>query len=168
MAHKTPSGKSSKAWADFERVVAAAYRDAGFKKAKRITRGSDFGASRPDVSIPEIPNMMLDMKYRNGGWQHHTTYTEEIHKRYVKGQPGHFGVMHTKSGGETGSFVTVTLATWLEVLAKAYLKSGKSDEWSCPRCGNPVEKQAQAVLNLYSYKCSNCSLEFISEDNANG
>lgn len=165
MAHKTPSGKQSKAWAAFERVIADAYRKAGFVKAKRITRGSDFGASRPDVSVPEIPNMMLDMKYRNGGWQHHTTYQEEIHNRYVEGTEN-FGVMHTKSGGERGSFVTVTLETWLAVLAKAFLRTRDSSQWACPRCGNNVVKQPHAVLNLYSYKCESCSLVFVSEDNS--
>lgn len=168
MAHKTPSGGQSKAWADFERAVAKAYKDAGFKRAKRITRGSDFGASRPDVTVPEVPQMMLDMKYRHGGWGHHTTFKEQIDERYVKGIPDNFGVMHTKSGGESGSYVTVTLGTWLTVLNKAYLRGKSSDKWCCPRCGDEVAKQGSTALKLYTYKCTACSLEFISEDNTSG
>jgi len=168
MAHKTPSGKQSTAWAGFERAIAGAYRKAGFGKAKRITRGSDFGASRPDVTVPELPNMMLDMKYRHGGWGHHTVFKEEIDERYVKGTEGNFGVMHTKSGNERGSFVTVTLEVWLAILAKAFLRTRDSSLWACPRCAHEVVKQPHAVLNLYSYKCESCSLIFVSEDNARG
>lgn len=165
MPSKTPSGRNSNACWDFERHVAEAYRKAGFFKAERIVRGSDFGASRPDVNVPEVPGSVLDMKYRAGGWSHHGIFKAEIHERYLKGRPEKFGVMHTKAGREVGSFVTVTLETWLTVLARAYLRNQRSDVWSCPRCGEEVAKCSTGMPNLFSYHCSSCGLSFLSEDN---
>ena len=165
MPKKTPSGRSSQACWDFERAIADAYRKAGFARSKRITRGSDFGASRPDVDVPEVPGMILDMKYKAAGWTHHTIFRQEIHERYVKGKPETFGVMHTKSGREQGSYVTVTLDVWLGLLKKVYLRKGDSRKWACPRCGEAVAKGVEAVPHLYSYKCNGCNLTFLSEDN---
>jgi predicted RNA-binding Zn-ribbon protein involved in translation (DUF1610 family) len=162
--HKTPSGRTSKAWADKKL----------FPLAKRLTRSGDFGESKPDVEVPEIPEMQLDMKYRVGGWKHHTVFKTEIEDRYVKGTKDNFAVMHTKSGHERTSYVTVKLETWMDLLKRAYVdkkpraKARKKGVWTCPRCGEMVGKQEQSVLQLYTYKCSACQLGFISEDNTNG
>jgi predicted RNA-binding Zn-ribbon protein involved in translation (DUF1610 family) len=172
MPHKTRSGKPSKAWAEFEKQIAAAYQTV-FSQAKRLTRSGDFGESKPDVEVPEVPEMQIDMKYRNGGWGHHTTFKTEIEERYVKGTKGNFGVMHTKSGHEKTSFVTVKLETWLMLLKKAYVdkavkpKKRKKGVWTCPRCGEAVSKQEQKMLQLNVYNCSSCQLGFASEDAPN-
>ena len=164
---KKPANKKSKAWADFERQIAEEYRKAGFKKAKRILRSGDFGESRPDVEVPEIPQMMLDMKYRVGGWSHHSVFKEQIEDRYVKPTPENFGVMHSKSGNERGSFVTIKLEVWLAILKRAFLGDKKSSsDWHCPRCGSEVAKAGDQLLHLSVYKCTACGLSFASEDNS--
>lgn len=164
MPSKTPSGRDSDAWANFERSVADSYKKAGFKKAHRVTRAGNLGESDWDVRVPEIPGIVLDMKYRKRGWPHHTVFKNELHTRYLKGRPERFGVMHTKCGDERGSLVVVELDTWLTVLSKAYLRNKTSEEWSCPRCGDTVVKQPSGMPKLVSYTCSSCGLAFMSED----
>jgi hypothetical protein len=173
MPHLTPSGKRSKAWADFEKQIAEAYKKI-FPQAKRLTRGNDFSESKPDVEVPELPEMQLDMKYRVGGWKHHSVFKTEIEDRYVKNDKTKYAVMHTKSGREKTSYVTVKLEVWLDLLKRAYVDKQprrakkKKVGWSCPRCEKPVVKDQHKVLQLNVYKCSSCNLSFASEDNSDG
>ena len=166
MPKKTASGNTSDAWSNFERAIAAAYRDAGFVQARRKTRTDNGHTSIADwdVAVPEVPGMVDDMKYRAGGWSHHGVFEREVHDRYLKGRDERFGVMHTKGGNERGSFVVTRLQTWTRVLAKAYLRNGRSDSWGCPRCGVPVVSSPGGMLNLVSYSCPSCGLAFLSED----
>lgn len=168
MPSKTPSGGASRAWADFEREIAKAYREAGFTQSVRVTKNvQDMHTSKSiwDVTVPEVPGMVPDMKYKKGGWSHHGVFKSQLHDRYLKGHADRFGVMHTKAGGEVGSYVVVTLQTWVKILAMAFLRNKKSDSWSCPRCGHEVAQLAKAMPNLFAYACGTCNLTFLSEDN---
>jgi predicted RNA-binding Zn-ribbon protein involved in translation (DUF1610 family) len=191
MPKKTASGKDSRAWANFERAIAAAYRAAGFCGAYRKTRtesAQNTSRSDWDVGVPEVPGMVDDMKYQADGWghheilerhdgteiaalrpnlgfPHHTVFENQIEQRYLKGRPERFGVMHTKSGKERGSFVTVRLETWVSILALAFLRNQDSSKWSCPRCGHTVARQPSGMGSLVTYTCLTCGLAFLSEDN---
>ncbi len=158
MPSKTPSGRCSDAWKNFERAVAELFQKFGFTKAFRVSRGDDIGVSDTDVKVPDCPGIQVDAKYRKGGWAHHTIFFE-CEEKYVGDDPDKFLILPTKGGGERGALVTLRLEKLLELLAKVYLGSVGTPGLKCPHCGSPVESKSNA-LGLALCSCPNCRKEF--------
>lgn len=171
MAHKTAAGNTSGAWHDLEKRVAELFRKAGFRQSKRIilTEHEKRSVSRPDVDVPEVREMAVDTKYRNGGWNHHSVFENEV-APYVginrKGEQVKYtwAIMPTRAGGSKDIFVTLRIEHFLDILARAFLRNTDGG-WSCPRCPDRLEKQGQ-VMGLYQFTCKSCGLVLLSQEEA--
>ncbi len=159
MAHKTASGRSSDAWKAFERKIAELLRNAGFTQAHRVSRGDDIGVSDTDVKVPEVPFLMVDCKYRQGGWAHETIF-EECEKKYVPKGSNKVLILPTKSGKKQGSLSTVRTEFLMELLAHRFLGGVGNSGLSCPQCRAYDLKLTKQSLGLVLGECSNCSKQF--------
>lgn len=153
------SGKKSDAWKNHERKTASVFKSVGFSKAFRVLRGDDIGVSDIDVRIPEVPTALVDCKYRQDGWAHHTLFLE-CEKKYCA-KPEDFLVLPTKSGNENGALATVRLEVLADLMAAKFLsKERPLDTLGCPRCSSVV-KVNKISLDLAECTCETCSLAFI-------
>jgi hypothetical protein len=153
------SGKKSDAWKYHEKKTAQVFNSVGFSKAYRVLRGDDIGVSDIDVRIPEVPTALVDCKYRQDGWSHHTIFAE-CEKKYCA-NPEDFLVLPTKAGNETGALATVRLEVLADLMASKFLsKERPTDTLGCPRCSSIV-KVSLISLNLAECVCEICSLAFI-------
>lgn len=129
-------GKRGEAWKDFERAIAQLFREKGFLKAERVSRGDDLGESDIDVDVPEIPVCKVDTKYQIDGWSVFTLF-QDVEKKYVTAAED-FLVMPLKGGpmsGNKGSVSVIRSEKLVELLAHVYLReAGKGHAMSCPFC----------------------------------
>lgn len=168
MAHKTRSGRNSRAWVDLENKFAQLLREAGFSNAKRIIKETH--DSRPDVDVPEVPEVAVDCKYSAKGFPQHTQFIKEV-ETYVgvrrKGEDRKYtwGVMPIRPKNSQDILVVLRAEIFIELLKASYLRENKSSsEWTCPRCPAPVTKKADLMGSTYHYACENCGLEFITNE----
>lgn len=153
------SGKKSDAWKYHERKTAQVFQSVGFSQAHRVLRGDDIGISDIDVRIPEVPIAMVDCKYRQDGWAHHSLFLE-CEKKYCS-KPEEFLVLPTKSGNETGALATVRLEVLASLMASKFLNSERPHNLlGCPRCPGTVSIN-NISLGLVECICTNCSLSYL-------
>lgn len=153
------SGKKSDAWKNHERKTAQAFQTVGFSQAHRVLRGDDIGVSDIDVRIPEVPVAMVDCKYRQDGWAHHSIFMD-CEKKYCT-KPEEFLVLPTKSGNETGALATVRLEVLASLMAAKFLSAERpTHTLGCPRCPGTVNVNTIS-LGLVECICGNCSLTYL-------
>lgn len=161
MAKLTPSGKQSDAWKNAEREVAELFNRYGFT-AERIIR-EDHGKSDFDVRIKELPDLVIDSKYR-ATFSHHSLFEKDLLNRYCKKNPQRRAIMPTKVYQQRGMYVTTTLEYLVELMALAYLKNRPvKGEWPCNHCGSACVALLNYVGNLHRYECPTCQLVVYSE-----
>lgn len=160
MAHKTASGKQSSAWKNLENFVARKFKEAGFKRAKRILKETH--ESLPDVEIPEIPDLAIDTKYTNGSFAQHTQFMSEV-ETYVgaknkKGIRYTWAIMPIRPGGSKDVLVVLRLEALIELLKRCFLRE-ETGAWLCPRCPSPIERVG-SWDGQNQYTCPQCHLSF--------
>lgn len=145
------------AWKDFERAIALAFRDQGFTKADRISRGNDLGESDVDVDVPELPALKVDCKYQVDGWSVMTLF-EEVEAKYVASGTSDFLVMPLKSGGKSGSVSVIRTEKLIEVLAQAFLRQGESHTsiLRCPLCPGELVDTGSVFFGARYCQCKVC------------
>lgn len=165
MAHKTESGKTSRAWANLEERFAVMMRKAGFKKAKVLPR--DRQRSKPDVDVPEVPFIAIDTKYKNAGFHHHTLFKNQVETyrgmlRYNDKNDNRYSIcaMPTRSGGEQQIYVTTTAEDFIKLMQLAFMRDLEPG-WNCPQCPGKLALESEN-MGLYKHKCDRCGLELMS------
>lgn len=159
MAHKTKSGKNSRAPQALESRVAELFKKFGFRRAERVIKEAH--DSRPDVEVPEIPDLAIDTKYTNGSFAQHTQFMSEV-ETYVnqrrKDEDRVYGwaAMPIRPGGSSDILVVLRIEKWLELLQRVYLR-GKTGSWGCMRCGNALE-EVGSFAGQYQFRCTTCDL----------
>lgn len=159
MAHKTESGKSSRAPQALEGRVAELFRKFGFRRAERIIKEQH--DSRPDVEVPELPDLAVDSKYTSRGFPQYTQFMAEV-ETYVgqrrKNEDRAYGwaMMPLRIKGSPDILVVLRLEKLLELLQKVFLRD-KAGTWGCMRCGNEVEETGN-FAGQYQYKCTTCGM----------
>lgn len=171
MPHITPSGHRSNAWKALEYRVAELFREAGFTLAQRIIPDAKQKMQeRPDVDVPEIPELAVDTKYKGGGWHHHTVFEEEVTpyvgalRLFGKALPYSWAIMPTRSGNSDRIYVTLRIEAFLDLLRKIFLRTGSGADWACPRCPEAVLATGVITCGLHEYKCCGCQLVFLCQE----
>lgn len=159
MAHKTKSGKQSQAWKDLENKVAALFKSAGFRRAKRVIKETHDSA--PDVDLPEVPDVAIDTKYSMRGFPQHTQFMAEVEtyvgaRRRNEERTYDWAIMPIRPGGSSDILVVLRLERLIDLMKKVYLRND-AGSWGCMRCGNPITESG-LFAGHYQYKCSNCGL----------
>lgn len=167
MAHKTASGRTSTAWKNLEKRVAHLLKEAGFSRAKALP--SDRNVSKPDVDVPEVPELAIDTKYKNGGWNHHTIFENQVEPyrgmlRYEdkRGRRYNTCVMPTRSGGSDKIYVTLRIEDWINLLKLAFLRDAEPG-WNCPSCPGKLEHIGEAP-GLFVYRCKRCTFQLMTPE----
>lgn len=169
MAHKTSAGNSSQAWKDLENKFASLLNAAGFLGAHRIIKEAH--DSRPDVDVPEIPDLAVDTKYSEKEFNKlHTqfmaqveTYVGAKRKGVVAGSKYTWALMPIRPKGSPDILVILRAEKFIEMLARIFIRNREHPgKWLCPRCPHPVEQIGDS-LGLKHFRCSECKLEFLSD-----
>jgi len=113
--------KRSQSWKDLEKLVASKAKEYGLR-AKRVSRGADFGKKSVDVKIYDAIFLKIDGKYRKSH-AHHTTLAE-IKRKYCS-KLKHVEVMVSKHHNQQGAFVSVPLDFFMWLLAEKFAKPEK-------------------------------------------
>ena len=162
MPKKTPSGKSSDAWKEFEKAYVKELL-AGGVPAHRETRGHDYGEEGYEIVIPDLPFLKVDSKYRNGGWNHHTVLEQEIERKYCKSKSDE-PVMPTKSGKQRGSYTTIRSSFFIRLLWLAFFRKRTTyGAWTCNNCDTPYTIEKQVMGGLNKFTCPGCQNVIYSE-----
>lgn len=96
-------------WKRLERVVAQKLGG-----TRRLSRTFNWATSDFDVDIPDFPHWRVDAKYRSAPFKHHGLLAE-VRAKYCT--PGDVAVLVTKSRGEHGEVVSLSLDDFAVLLA---------------------------------------------------
>jgi hypothetical protein len=161
VAHKTESGKNSRAPQALENRVAELFRKFGFRRAERVIKEAH--DSRPDVEVPELPGLAVDSKYSKDGWtKAHNFFMNQVEtyvgqRRKNEDKTYEWAVMPIRPGGSPDILVVMRIEKFLEMLQQLFLRN-KDGAWGCMRCGSPLEETA-CFAGQYHYRCTVCSME---------
>jgi hypothetical protein len=169
MAHKTTAGNSSDAWKGLEYRFAELLNRAGFLGAHRIIKEAH--DSRPDVDVPEIPDLAIDTKYSEKAFNTiHSlfmaqveTYVDAKRKGVCAGSQYTWGLMPIRPKGSPDILVILRAEKFIELLQKVFIRNEpKPGAWLCPRCPTEVVQIGES-LGLKQFQCPACQLSFLTD-----
>lgn len=160
----------STAWKGLEYAIAAAFKAAGFKKAKRVMKNEQILAASqhkelPDVNIPEAPFLQIDGKYSVSAWDKVERLFLECRAKYELAPTDRFAMVTQRAGSKV-RIAHITLEWLAELCAKAYLGGKSSDCWVCPQCKSEDLLTQPIGMCQELTRCNVCTLEFCTTLNA--